>query len=465
MSNSFETISPVDGSVVTRTDYSSSEEIEAKLNAAKAVADSWRDLSISERAVVCRKALDYFERNKESIAAEITQQMGRPIKYSAGEVAGLQERGSYMIDIAEECLRDIEVPEQAGFKRYIRREPLGTVLVLAPWNYPYLTAVNTIIPALMAGNSVILKHSAQTPICAQRFKAAFEAAGLPAGVFDIVNLTHQQVDEVIRSPKINYVAFTGSVNGGACVEESASGRFIGVGLELGGKDPAYVRSDADLGFAIENLVDGAFFNSGQSCCGIERIYVHRDLYQNFIDGFAKLTADYVLGNPTDPDTTLGPVVSKAAATMIQQQIEAAIDMGAKALVDSQPFQDSIDRLGSQYMAPQVLVDVNHDMAVMTEETFGPVVGIMPVDSDEQAIDLMNDSPYGLTASLWTRDLETAEALGKQIQTGTVFMNRCDYLDPALVWTGVKNTGRGGTLSALGYESLTQPKSFHLRLPA
>ena len=460
--DSFETISPVDNTVLLTTPYASESDIEKTLRFGVKAHQEWRHSSLMERATICRQALTFFEKNAAVIGDEITRQMGRPVRYSAGEIAGLLERGHHMIDIAEHSLADLSFGDKSGFKRFIRREPLGLVFVLAPWNYPYLTAVNTIIPAIMAGNAVLLKHSAQTPLCAERFSQAFAHAGLPRGVFQYLNLTHGQVATLVQSPDVDYVAFTGSVAGGTKIEEAACGRFLGVGLELGGKDPAYVRADADLEYSIDGLVDGAFFNSGQSCCGIERIYVSDALYDRFVEGFVAKVEDYVLGDPLEESTTLGPVVSLQAADAIQAQIEQAVVAGARPCVNPDKFAFTTDAIHRNYMVPQVLTNVNHDMAIMKEETFGPVVGIMPVSNDEEAIRLMNDSQYGLTASLWTKDLNAAEKLGARLQTGTVFMNRCDYLDPALVWTGVKNTGKGGTLSELGYHGLTQPKSYHLK---
>jgi acyl-CoA reductase-like NAD-dependent aldehyde dehydrogenase len=342
----------------------------------------------------------------------------------------------------------------------VKRDPLGVVFTIAPWNYPYLTAVNSVIPALMAGNTVVLKHAAQTLLVAERFQKAFDKAKLPKGVFQHLVLTHKQTADIISGGHANMVCFTGSVAGGKAMEQAAAGRFINVGLELGGKDPAYVRPDANLKHAVENLVDGAFFNSGQSCCGIERIYVHKKVWTDFVDGFVDLTKTYVLGNPLEEATTLGPLVRPEAAEFVRKQIKSAIRAGAKAHIDTKSF--ALDKPGSAYMAPQVLTSVNHQMSVMTEESFGPVVGIMKVSGDDEAIDLMNDSPYGLTAAIWTEDAQAAQAIGDEIATGTVFMNRCDYLDPALTWTGVKNTGRGATLSMIGYEALTRPKSYHLR---
>lgn len=462
MKRTFQTISPVDNSVYLEREYADEQTIEAALGKATAAKKVWRGTSIAERAAICQKVVEYFLNNAEAIAEELTWQMGRPIRYTPFEITGgFQERANYMISIAEQVLADINVPPLEGFERYISREPLGTVLVLAPWNYPYLTSVNAIIPAIMAGNTVILKHSDQTPLCAERYAAAFEYAGAPEGVFQFLHIDHEQVAKVIDDSRIDFVAFTGSVAGGQAVQGAISNRFIGAGLELGGKDPAYVRADADIKHAIENLVDGSFFNSGQSCCGIERIYVHEQLFEQFVEGFVSLTKSYILGDPFNADTTLGPMVRTASAAHAQAQIDRAVQQGAKSLVESTLFPNH--KAESPYMAPQVLINVDHSMEIMREETFAPVVGIMSVKSDEEAIRLMNDSTYGLTASVWTRDLDKAKALGRQLQTGTFFMNRCDYLDPALAWTGVKNSGRGCTLSALGYNSLTRPKSYHLRI--
>jgi acyl-CoA reductase-like NAD-dependent aldehyde dehydrogenase len=398
----------------------------------------------------------------DQLGEELTRQIGRPIVYSPFEIRrGFAERVAYMCDIAESALADVALEPKENFARFIRREPVGTVLVLAPWNYPWLASVNAIVPAILAGNTVILKISPQTPLVAERYAEAFSAGGLPPGVFQFLHLDHDQVAEVVRDPRINFAAFTGSVAGGHAVQRAASGRFIGTGLELGGKDPAYVRADATLQFAIDNLVEGAMFNSGQSCCAVERIYVHESVYDRFVEGAVEVTKQYRLGNPLDPTTTLGPLVHTAAAEKVRKHLDDAVRRGANALVPSAMF--PADKKGTPYMAPQILVDVNHEMQVMTEETFGPVVGIMSVRNDEEAIHLMNDSLYGLTASIWTIDQDAALCIGEQLETGTVYMNRCDYLDPALAWVGVKESGRGCTLSRFGFDAFTRPKSFHLRV--
>ncbi len=365
-----------------------------------------------------------------------------------------------MIEIAPSALAPIEPIPKPGFTRQIRHEPLGVVLTIAPWNYPYLTTVNSVIPALMAGNSSLLKHASHTLLVGERFQRAADRAGAPAGLFQNLVLDHDQTASLIGSGEIDMVCFTGSVPAGRTMERSAAGAFIPLGLELGGKDPAYVRRDADLEHAIENLADGAFFNTGQSCCGIERIYVDEHLYEDFVEGMVAAARGYVLGDPLDPDTTLGPLVKTSAAQFVREQIAEAVSAGARTCIDPGEFER--DALDSPYMAPQIVTQVDHSMRIMTEESFGPVVGIMKVANDAEAVRLMNDSDLGLTAAIWTEDEDAALALGDQIETGTVFMNRCDYLDPALAWTGVKDTGRGCTLSSLGYRALTRPKSFHLR---
>jgi acyl-CoA reductase-like NAD-dependent aldehyde dehydrogenase len=456
---SLRTVSPVDGRVYVERPLATAAEIAAALESARRAEAEWRRVPVADRAALVGRMVEAFEAEADAIAAEITWQMGRPIAQSPGEIRrGLAERARHMAAIAGDALADKLVEPKEGFTRFIRHDPVGVVLVIAPWNYPYLTAVNAVVPALLAGNAVLLKHSHQTPLCAERFAWALGKAGLPQGVFQPLHLSHEETETLIGS--VDAVAFTGSVPGGHAVERAASGRFIPVGLELGGKDPAYVRPDADLDHAVENLVDGAFFNSGQSCCGIERIYIHHDVYDRFLERFVALTRQYRLGDPTDPATTLGPMVRASAADHVRDHIAEALAKGARALVDESAFPAS--KPGTPYLAPQVLVEVDHSMRVMTEESFGPVVGIQKVGSDEEAVRLMNDSRYGLTASVWTRDEAAALAIGDRIETGTWFMNRCDYLDPALAWTGVKESGRGCTLSRLGFATFTRPKSFHLR---
>ena len=453
-------ISPVDGTVYVERELADSNSVLQSIELSCLAQKQWQQTSLVERARICESAVAYFESKQTQIAEEIAWQMGRPVAFAGGEVNGLAERARHMIAIAEQSLADVVPEAKAGLKRFIRRGPVGTVLTIAPWNYPLLTSVNSIVPALMAGNSVLLKASAQVPLCGEHFAQAFRSAGLPKGVFQNLFLSHEDTERIANSGQMDFICFTGSVPAGQRIEQAAAGTFAGVALELGGKDPAYVMEDANFDDAVENLVDGAFFNSGQSCCGIERIYVHETLFENFVEAYVEKVKQYRLTNPLQPDTTLGPVVRTSAADWVRNQVSEAVSEGASACIDPALFPAAADN--TPYLAPQVLTHVNHNMSVMTEESFGPVVGIMPVTNDAEAIHLMNDSDLGLTASLWTQDQARAEQLGEQLECGTVFMNRADYLDPALVWTGVKNTGRGAALSEFGYHQLTQPKSFHLK---
>jgi acyl-CoA reductase-like NAD-dependent aldehyde dehydrogenase len=463
MTRTQRTFSPVDGSLYVERELADVTELAHVVQRARRAQAEWRRIPLAQRCQLARTFVERFSAKKDEIAKELTWQMGRPLRYGPSEVRGVAERATFMADAAPGALADIDVGPKPGFERFIRREPVGVVLVLAPWNYPYLTAVNSVIPALLAGNAVILKHSDQTPLCAERFFDAIAEAGFPEHIFQVVHSDHGSIGTLIAGGSVDFVAFTGSVAGGDAVSRAAAVRRVPIGLELGGKDPAYVRADADFKSAVENLVDGAFFNSGQSCCGVERIYVAQPLYESFVEAFVALTNEYRLGRPTDPEVTLGPLVRASAADFVRGQTREALRQGARALIDPKRF--PADAPGTAYLAPQVLVDVRHDMRVMNEESFGPVVGIMPVSSDEAAVALMNDSRYGLTASLWTNDRQAALSIGDQLATGTVFLNRCDYLDPALAWTGVKDSGRGITLSRLGYDALTRAKSFHLKLGA
>jgi len=457
-----QTISPVDGSIYAERPFASPAEINAVFNRAVQAQSAWALTSLEQRAAYCTAFCAALLSHTDEIALELSWQMGRPVTQAPNEIRTCVDRARYMIAEAPAGLAPLDPGPKEGFKRYVKRTPLGVVFVIAPWNYPFLTAVNSIIPAIMAGNTVVLKHAAQTQLVAERFQQAFDEAKLPAGVFQHLHVAGATAEQLVQDPRIAHVNFTGSVAVGHAVSRAASGRFIGVGLELGGKDPAYVRADADIQFAVENLIDGAFFNSGQSCCGIERIYVHESAFEDFTARAVEFTRAYRLGDPTKPETNIGPVVSAKAAAFIRAQVDEAVHQGARALISPADF--PADAPGTPYLAPQILVDVNHSMRVMTEETFGPVVGIMKVADDAEAIRLMNDSAYGLTAAIFTRDLAAAEAIGDNVETGTVFLNRCDALDPALPWVGVKDTGRGYTLSRWGYETLTRPKAYHLRLP-
>lgn len=449
-------ISPIDGTVFATRECLSEAAAKEVADRARAAQSSWAARPLQERIDLVMAGVAAIGEMNDEIVPELAKMMGRPIRFG-GEFGGFEERASHMASIAQDSLANIEVGEDETFKRYIKRVPHGVVFVVAPWNYPYMTAINTVAPALIAGNAVMLKHATQTLLVGERMAQAFQSAGLPEDVFQNVFLDHDTTSSLIADNAFDFINFTGSVGGGAAMERAAAGTFTGVGTELGGKDPGYVLEDADLDAAVETLIDGAMFNSGQCCCGIERIYVHESLFDAFVEKAVSIVSGYKLGNPLDANTTLGPMAHKRFADEVRSQIAEAVAAGATAHIDTFAEDD-----GGAYLSPQILTNVTHDMRVMRDESFGPVVGILPVKDDAEAVRLMNDSEFGLTASIWTKDLDRAAAIGDQIETGTVFMNRADYLDPGLCWTGCKNTGRGGGLSVIGYHNLTRPKSYHLK---
>jgi len=453
MSEDLVCISPVDGREYARRTLTPAVEVERVLERARSAQRAWRQVALADRSAALRRFMAAMEALNADIVPELAWQMGRPVRYG-GELRSLKERVEAMLALAPEALAD-----DFRANGRVARVPAGLVLVIAPWNYPFLTAANTIVPALLAGNAVILKHSVQTLLAGERFAEAFAAAGLPDGLFANLFLSHEQTGRLLGGGLVDHATFTGSVEGGRAVERAAAGSFTTLTLELGGKDPAYVRSDADLGAAVEGLVDGSFFNAGQSCCGVERIYVHEAVWTPFLEGFVEGARAYRLGDPLDPETSLGPMASARGAAEVRRQVAAAVAAGARTHVPTQLF--PADTGEGPYVMPQVLTGVDHKMALMREETFGPAIGIMPVSSDEEALALMNDSDFGLTASIWTRDTAAAQALAARVEAGTVLVNRCDYLDPQLAWTGIKQSGRGASLGGYGFEAVTRPKSLYL----
>jgi acyl-CoA reductase-like NAD-dependent aldehyde dehydrogenase len=458
MTKMIQCISPVDGRVYAERPALSPEAADATVARARAAQSGWAARPLEERRRLVLAGVAALGDKKQAIVEELAWQMGRPTRFG-GEFGGGNERATYMAGIADQALEPMVAEDSDRFVRRIERAPVGVVFVIAPWNYPYLTALNTIVPALIAGNAVILKHASQTLIVGERLAEGMHAGGVPPDVFQNIVLDHAGTERLIAARSFGFVNFTGSVAGGAAIERAGAGTFTPMGLELGGKDPGYVMADADLDWAVDVLMDGAMYNAGQCCCGIERVYVHESLFDDFVGKAVAWVNGLKLGNPFDADTTLGPMANLRFARTVREHVQEAIARGARPLIEIQNFPADD---GGAYLMPQVLVNVDHSMRVMTEETFGPVVGIMPVRDDDEALRLMNDSPYGLTASLWTKDPERALALGRRIETGTVFLNRADYVDPAVCWTGCKDTGRGGAMSVLGYHAVTRPRSYHFR---
>ncbi|KAJ5811661.1 hypothetical protein N7474_007962 [Penicillium riverlandense] len=460
------TISPATNApILTRTGISSDDLTRIPEIAQAAFRSFSQSTTLEQRQQIVSRALAILEKKKDELAREVTEQMGRPIAYTGVEIATAIKRSHYLNRISTSVLGEEGVvpgEEEKGFRRYIKRQPVGVALIIFAWNYPYLILVNSLIPAILAGNAVILKPSPQTPTIVEQAASAFYEAGLPKDViqyFHCGSLT--LLETLVRSPLVNHICFTGSVAGGLAVQKAAADRIVNVGLELGGKDPAYVRDDVDVAWAAEEIVDGAIFNSGQSCCALERVYVHEKVYDGFVAEVKNVLSKYRVGEPSDPKTQIGPVISKRAREMILAHIEDAVKKGAK---DETPANETFENFppNGNYVKPTLLTGVNHDMLVMTEETFGPVIPVMKVSGDDEAIRLMNDSEFGLTASLWTKDVATAEKLMERVEAGTVFVNRADYPAPDLAWTGWKNSGRGVTLSRFGFEQFVKLKSHHIK---
>ncbi|EQB52467.1 Succinate-semialdehyde dehydrogenase [NADP(+)] [Colletotrichum gloeosporioides] len=456
------TISPTTNEPILTRNGISQADLDELPNTATKAFESWSKTSLADRQKIVKTALKLLLNLKDDLAQELTVQMGRPIAYTGVEVATAVKRAEYLLKISDEVLKDTDGEAEKGFKRFIRKVPVGPVLVIFAWNYPYLILVNSLIPALLAGNTVILKPSPQTPTIVERVAKVFEEAGLPSGVLQHFHCgSPTLIESIVRNPQIKLVAFTGSVAGGLAVQQAAADRVVNVGLELGGKDPAYIRGDVDIDWAAAEIVDGAVFNSGQSCCSVERVYVADEIHDAFVEAVQKVLKGYVLGDPFDKGTHVGPVISKRSKETIEAHVQDAVAKGAKdATPENESFANPPPK--GNFVKPTLLTGVDHSMTVMTEETFGPVIPVMRVKNDDEAVKLMNDSEFGLTASIWTKDTDRGYELADQVEAGTVFVNRCDFPSPDLAWTGWKNSGKGQTLSRFGYDQFVKLKSYHLK---
>lgn len=451
---------PYTGDVAASVEMTTPAQLDAVLEKARKGAKALRTMSVGDRIKLVLRACEAMEKRVDEIARDITRQMGKPLSQAKGEVGGMAGRLRHMASIAEASLADIVLEPKEGFERRIAKEPLGVVLDLPAWNYPLLTAVNAVAPAVLAGNAVVLKHSPRTPLCGEHFARAFAEAGAPEGAVQAIFLDYARTEALVADPRVDHVLFTGSVLGGHKMQAAAKDRFMHVGLELGGNDPAYVAEDADFDKAVENIVDGAMYNAGQSCCAVERVYVHAAVYDRFVEAVEPLVRAYVLGNPEDDKTSIGPIAQPWHPKELAAFVADAVSNGARVVCGGNA--KSIDGKG-RFFEPTVLRDVSPSSRLMKEESFGPILPIARVSSDDEALRLMNASSLGLTASVWTKDRDRADRMARLLEAGTVYMNRCDSLDPALPWSGVKNSGRGVTLSALGFDALTRPKALHYRL--
>ena len=462
MAEQLTTISPSTNRPILTRQGLSSAGLDALITDAASAFTRFRTVPLQDRQAIIGRAIDSLEQRKDVLAKELTEQMGRPIAYTAVEITTAVARARYLLKISSSALADTEGEPETNFKRFIRKEAIGPVLVVFAWNYPYLILVNSLIPALLSGNSVILKPSPQTPTIVEHVQQIFVEAGLPEKVIQYLHCGDQYtLASLVKSPKIHLVCFTGSVAGGLAIQKAAADRVVPVGLELGGKDPAYVRADIDVRWAAEEIVDGAIFNSGQSCCSVERVYVDAQIHDQFVSAIQDVLKGYKLGDPSDPKTQIGPVISQKSLKTIQAHIQDALRKGAKDMTPPNLSFDSPPRDGN-FIKPTLLTGVSHSMDVMTEETFGPVIPVMAVQNDEEATRLMNDSQFGLTASIWTKDAPRGQTLAETVEAGTVFVNRCDFPSPDLAWTGWKDSGRGVSLSKFGFEQFVKLKSFHVK---
>ncbi|HEY1694173.1 MAG TPA: aldehyde dehydrogenase family protein [Polyangiaceae bacterium] len=430
------------------------------LDRAREAARAWRGSKLHDRIAACERAMQAMEKDAPRIAGDVARMMGKPVKQALGELATTASRARHLASIAETSLADVILPPVAHFERRIVREPLGVVLDLPAWNYPLLTAVNCVVPAVLAGNAVVLKHSPRTPLCGGHFARAFADAGGPANLVQALDCDHPTSERMVGDERVDHVVFTGSIFGGHRIVEAAAKRFLHPVLELGGNDPAYVAPDCDLEKTVENVVDGAMYNAGQSCCAVERVYVHKSVYGRFLEMAEPMVRAYVMGDPRDEATTMGPIAQPHHVPELEALVQDARARGARILAGGK--RAAIGGRG-RFFEATLVADCNHTMKLFRQESFGPILPVVAVDSDEEALAKMNDSRMGLTASVWTRDRERAARFAKALEAGTVFMNRCDYLDPALPWSGWKDSGRGVSLSALGFEGMTRPKAVHFRL--
>jgi len=450
---------PFTGELACEVPLAEWDEISRALERARAGAALAAALPLDTRKELVERAVQVMESRADAIAPAISRMMGKPLAQAAGELRTLASRARTMLELADRGLAPIDPGGDDGIVRRIEKVPLGVVLDLPAWNYPLLTAVNVVMPAVLAGNAVVVKHSPRSPSCGPMFADAFREAGADPRIVQSLDCTHELTERMVGDPRVDHVVFTGSVHGGTRISQAAAGRFLQIGYELGGNDPAYVAADADLARAVDGLVDGAMYNAGQSCCAVERAYVHASHYAAFVEGARELAEKYVLGNPLAPDTTLGPIAQPQHPAELEALVDDAVQRGARRVTGGK--RTSVGGRG-RFFQPTVVCDVPSDAQLMGVEQFGPILAVQRVTSDEEALARMNESVFGLTASVWTADRARAERFGAALRFGTVFMNRCDFGDPRLPWSGVGQSGRGHSMSVLGFDTLTRTRSLHFR---
>jgi len=448
--------SPATGKVLATLPADDAKSVKAKYERARAAQPAWAKVRLKQRLDAMRRFRELVVADTERLAKILSDEVGKPISQARNELKGVLPRIDFFLDASAHTLRTEKVSNDGGMEERISHEPLGVVANISAWNYPWFVGSNVFVPALLAGNTVLYKPSEFAAMTGAEIARLLHAAGIPEGVFTTI-IGDGKVGAALLAQPVDGVFFTGSVATGKRIAEAVRGRLVKLQLELGGKDPIYVCEDADIAKAAAGIADGAFYNTGQSCCSVERIYVNEGIFPQFVDAFVAEVKRFKRGDPSDESTYIGPLTRAPQLKVLEAQVKDAVKRGAKVVLGGKRPKGK-----GNWFEPTVLVDVDHSMAVMREESFGPIIGIMAVAGDDEAVRLMNDSDYGLTAGVYTPDRARAERILSQVRSGSVYWNCCDRVSPRLPWSGVGDSGVGLTLSTYGIETFTRPKAWHLR---
>ncbi len=452
-------INPATEEVIRDIPEDSPESLRRKYDVLHAAQPRWAQVALQQRITVLKKFSALLSERETTLAYILTSEVGKPLQQSRNEIRGAQSRIGWLTGNAERYLSDEVMTTGEGLEEKISYEPLGVVCNISAWNYPYLVGVNVFVPALLAGNAVIYKPSEYSTLTGLEIERLLKEAGVPDDVFQVAIGGRTTGDALLDLPFDGYF-FTGSFKTGQYIYRKVAPKMVPCQCELGGKDPLYVADDiADIASVAAATADGAFYNNGQSCCAVERIYVHEQIYEAYVEAFTNEVSSWKRGRPTDDGVYFGPLTRKDQIATLEKQIDDAVAKGAKVIMGGKR-----ENIKGYYFPPTVLTEVDHNMEVMREESFGPVIGIMKVKDDAHAVDLMKDTVYGLTASVYSRDRHRAENILRQVDTGTGYWNCCDRVSAAVPWSGRKHSGFGSTLSHAGLRAFVKPKSFHLRQP-
>ena len=449
-------LNPANGRVIAELPQDSADSVAAKHRAARAEQPGWAAVPLATRLTAIRRFRDEIVRDSERLAAILTSEVGKPIRQSRNELNGLLGRIDFFLAAAEATLAPRQVHDEGGIREVITHEPLGVVANISAWNYPYFVGANVFVPALLAGNAVLYKPSEFATLTGLEIAQLLHVSGIPQDVFAVA-IGAGAVGAAVLAQPVDGVFFTGSYATGTKIAQAVGPRMTKLQLELGGKDPTYVCEDVDVAAAAASLADGAMYNAGQSCCSVERIYVNENIHDAFVDAFVREVRAFRTGDPTSEDTYIGPLTRAPQLDVLERQVTDAKAKGATLLVGGVRLPDP-----GNWFQPTVFSNVNHSMELMREESFGPIIGIQRVAGDDEAVRLMNDTDYGLTAGVYTRDEARARAILARVRAGSVYWNCCDRVSPRLPWSGVGHSGVGLTLSTYGIETFTRPKAWHLK---